>query len=65
MSDIHGHYAKYRAMFAEIHFSSADTLYILGDVIGRGPDGVKILQDILLRWVMIETAKLTPFTRGK
>lgn len=49
MSDIHGHYAKYRAMLAEIHFSSADTLYILGDVIDRGPDGVKILQDMMER----------------
>ena len=49
MSDIHGCYDKYRAMLAEIQFKSTDTLYILGDVIDRGPDGIKILQDMNAR----------------
>ena len=49
MSDIHGCYDKYRAMLAEIRFKSTDTLYILGDVIDRGPDGIKILQDMNAR----------------
>lgn len=48
-SDIHGHYEKYRAMLAEIQFNSADTLYVLGDVIDRGPDGCKILSDMMGR----------------
>lgn len=46
MSDIHGRYDKYRAMLQKIEFSSRDTLYVLGDVIDRGPDGVKILRDM-------------------
>ena len=41
MSDIHGCFDKYRAMLSEIQFKSTDTLYVLGDVIDRGPDGVK------------------------
>lgn len=49
MSDIHGCYDKYRAMLSEIEFKSTDTLFILGDVIDRGPDGVKILQDMNAR----------------
>ena len=49
MSDIHGCYDKYRAMLSEIQFKSTDTLYVLGDVIDRGPDGVKILQDMNTR----------------
>jgi len=49
MSDIHGRYDKYRAMLSEIEFKSTDTLFILGDVIDRGPDGVKILQDMNAR----------------
>ena len=49
ISDIHGCYDKYRAMLAEIQFKSTDTLYVLGDVIDRGPDGVKILQDMSTR----------------
>jgi len=49
MSDIHGCFDKYRAMLSEIQFRSRDTLYVLGDVIDRGPDGVKILQDMSSR----------------
>ena len=49
MSDLHGCYDKYRAMLSEIQFKSTDTLYILGDVIDRGPDGIKILQDMSTR----------------
>ena len=46
MSDIHGCFDQYQAMLSEIQFKSTDTLYILGDVIDRGPDGIKILQDM-------------------
>lgn len=47
ISDIHGQYEKYRAILAEIEFKSTDTLYVLGDVIDRGPDGCKILLDMM------------------
>lgn len=46
MSDLHGCFDKYQAMLREIDFSSRDTLYVLGDVIDRGPDGIRILQDM-------------------
>lgn len=49
MSDLHGCFDKYRAMLREIEFSSRDTLYVLGDVIDRGPDGIKLLQDMSAR----------------
>lgn len=49
ISDIHGHYDKYKEMLEKINFSDYDTLYILGDVLDRGPDGIKILQDMMLR----------------
>lgn len=49
MSDIHGCYDKYRAMLDEIGLCAADTLYILGDVIDRGPDSVKLLFDMMCR----------------
>ncbi len=48
-SDLHGHYDKYLAMLEAIQFKSTDTLYILGDVIDRGPDGCKILLDMMCR----------------
>lgn len=49
MSDIHGCFDKYRAMLLEIGFSARDVLYVLGDVIDRGPNGIEILQDMSLR----------------
>lgn len=46
ISDIHGMWDKYQNMLKLINFSAEDELYILGDVIDRGEDGIKILQDI-------------------
>ena len=46
ISDIHGCFDKYQAMLRKIAFSPRDTLYVLGDVIDRGPDGIKTLQDM-------------------
>jgi len=49
MSDLHGHYDAYVKMLEEIGFSDADVLYILGDIIDRGPHPVKILLDLMKR----------------
>lgn len=49
ISDIHGCYDKYLEMLQTINFSSEDTLYILGDMIDRGPDGFKIMLDAASR----------------
>ncbi len=49
MSDLHGEYQKYLAMLEKIKFSQEDTLYLLGDLVDRGPEPVKILQDIIKR----------------
>ncbi|MBS6953699.1 MAG: metallophosphoesterase [Enterocloster asparagiformis] len=48
-ADIHGKWDKYQAMLAGLRMGPEDRLYILGDVIDRGEDGVRILQDILGR----------------
>lgn len=47
MSDIHGEADRFHAMLEKIQFSERDTLYILGDVVDRGPDGVKLLREIM------------------
>ena len=49
MSDIHGLYSRYEAMLKKIDLKEDDRLYVLGDVIDRGPDSFKILQDIMGR----------------
>ena len=48
-SDIHGMYDLYCRMLETVQFSDGDHLYILGDMIDRGPDGIKILQDVIDR----------------
>ena len=49
MSDLHGCYDNYAQMLEKIGFGERDTLYILGDVIDRGPDGIRILLDMMGR----------------
>ena len=49
VSDIHGCYDKYIDLLNEINFSPDDTLYVLGDVIDRRPDGFKIMLDMAQR----------------
>lgn len=46
-SDLHGRLDKYKKIFDIV--TPEDKLYILGDVIDRGPDGIAILQDIQKR----------------
>lgn len=46
ISDIHGYYEKYKEALETIAFKDSDTLYVLGDVIDRGDDSMKILMDM-------------------
>lgn len=47
MSDLHGCRKQFHQMLTQISFSANDHLYILGDIIDRGPDGIGLLQDIM------------------
>ena len=49
LSDIHGQFFSYQKMLKKINFSDNDFLYVLGDCIDRGPDGISIIQDIMKR----------------
>lgn len=49
MSDIHGRYDKFVKMLDKINFSEDDTLYILGDSVDRGEDGIAVLRDMAQR----------------
>lgn len=55
MSDLHGCYDKYIKMLETIKFSDNDILYILGDIVDRGNDGIKILCDLKNRKNIIIT----------
>lgn len=47
MSDVHGLKDRYDAMLKALKLKEGDMLYILGDVIDRGPDGIAILRDVM------------------
>lgn len=49
MSDLHGQYDKYIAMIRRLDLQKDDTLYILGDTVDRGPEGIRILFDLMTR----------------
>lgn len=44
MSDIHGNAIRFNSIMEQIDLQPEDTLYILGDVIDRYPDGIRILR---------------------
>ena len=43
-ADIHGQYSKFINLLEKIHLTDNDTLYVLGDVIDRGPGSIKTRQ---------------------
>ena len=49
ISDIHGCYKEYKALLKKINFSDEDELFVLGDVVDRGPEPIKVLQDMMMR----------------
>ena len=49
LSDLHGRYDLYIKMLDKIKFKREDTLYILGDFVDRGDEGLKIVLDIAER----------------
>ncbi len=49
ISDIHGCYDLYQALLEKIGFSDADTLFFLGDAADRGPEGIRVMQDLMDR----------------
>ena len=53
VSDIHGCYEQYKEILDKTGFSSADTLCVLGDVLDRGPQPIRVLEDMAGRYNVI------------
>lgn len=49
MSDLHGEYKKFLRMLEKIEFTDKDELYIIGDVVDRGTEPARMLQDMSMR----------------
>lgn len=49
VSDIHGRFDKWKALLKAIKPSWSDTVYVLGDTVDRGPEGLRTLLDMASR----------------
>jgi len=47
LSDIHGQKRRFDSIMKQINLQPEDTLYVLGDVIDRNPDGIRILRQLM------------------
>ena len=47
MADIHGNSRRFQSVMQQIRLQPEDTLYVLGDVIDRHGDGVRILRQLM------------------
>ena len=48
-SDIHGRYHDWIRMLSLIRFSPDDTMYVLGDIVDRGSEPIRLMLDIFKR----------------
>ncbi|MBE6939301.1 MAG: fructose-bisphosphatase class III [Ruminococcaceae bacterium] len=48
-ADPHGCYDAWCALLEKIRLTERDTLYVLGDVVDRGPEPIRLLQDMMAR----------------
>lgn len=49
ISDIHGCYDELMHLLGKIQFTDADTLYVLGDAVDRGPEPIKVILELMSR----------------
>ncbi len=49
MGDLHGLLDRFCEMLDKIRFKNTDTLYILGDIVDKGADSIKLLQNLSFR----------------
>ena len=49
ISDVHGVYEKYKSLLEAIDLKECDTLYVLGDVLDRGPQSMEVILDMMRR----------------
>lgn len=47
VSDIHGHYSHFLKLLEKLNLTENDTLYVLGDIIDRGPENINLVRKIM------------------
>lgn len=46
-SDVHGHYKHLKSLLEKVNFSEEDILFIIGDIIEKGPESLKTLRYVM------------------
>ncbi|MBO5078381.1 MAG: fructose-bisphosphatase class III [Oscillospiraceae bacterium] len=49
IADIHGCYEEFLELLDRIGFSDEDDLFVLGDAMDRGPEPIRVIQDLMQR----------------
>ena len=49
MSDLHGCHGLFVRMLEKLRFGDGDTLYFLGDAADRGPEGIRVIRELMAR----------------
>ena len=49
VADIHGCYQEFLQLLEKINFTDEDEMYILGDMVDKGPDPIRLIQDLMAR----------------
>lgn len=52
IGDIHGQLEQLKVLLEKMKFNENDELYVMGDVVDRGPDPIKALQYLMTRQIV-------------
>lgn len=50
VSNLHGNYTKFKALLKTINFKDTDLMYVLGDVVDYGDEGMELVGDLSIRY---------------
>ena len=50
VSNLHGNYAKFKELLTTISFKDTDIMYVLGDIVDYGEEGLELIGDLSVRY---------------
>ena len=50
VSNLHGHYTKFKALLKAINFKDTDVMYVLGDIVDYGDESMELVGDLSIRY---------------
>ncbi len=50
VANLHGNYAKFKELLRQISFKDSDIMYVLGDIVDYGEEGMELVGDLSIRY---------------